>query len=71
MKAVLEFNLPDDDKEHKRAIHSLDLALALCTIEEYLRGVDKYNKGDDIEKIRETFYEILADHNIVLDDLIE
>ena len=45
--------------------------MALWDISQYLRKVDKYETGDDIEKIRETFCEILTRYDINLDNLIE
>ena len=71
MKAKLIYNLPEEEKEHRRAVMSLDLALALWDIGEYLRGVDKWDTGDDIEKIRKRFYEILEEYDINIDHLIE
>ena len=54
-----------------RVIHAEDMAMALWDISQYLRKVDKYETGDDIEKIRETFCEILTRYDINLDNLIE
>ena len=58
-------------KDHLRAVKSLDLAMSLFDVEQYLRGVDKHETGDDIEKIREEFYRILNKHDINLENLIE
>lgn len=71
MKATLRYNLPEEEKDFLRAAKALDLALTLWDIQQYLRGVDKWNTGDDIEKIREKFYDILNEHDINLDKLIE
>ncbi len=71
MKAQLTYNMPEDRLEFDRAIRADDMASALWNISQYLRGVDKYETGDDIEKIRETFYDILTQYDINLDKLIE
>lgn len=71
MKARLTYNLPEEEKDHLRAVKSLDLALALWDIEQYIRSVYKHGLGDDIEKIRDNFYTILSKHDINLDKLME
>ena len=79
-KAILEYNLsdPDDVMAHKRAIKSLDMAMALWDIvhntkkglEWSMEGkeIDKY---DALELVFEKIHEILDDHNINTDELIE
>jgi len=80
MKAILEFDLnePDDVTAHKRAVKSLDMAIALWDIEQYLRSHTKYAPDsmpqeayDALEKAREKFYEILNDHNIGMDEILK
>ena len=71
MKAILEYSLPEEEKEHLRATKSSDLALALWDIEQYLREIYKWKREYDIETIRNHFYSILADHDINLDNLME
>lgn len=78
-KATLEYDLsdPDDVMEHKRAVKSLDMALALWDIvhntkkglEWSMEGkeIDKY---DALELVYEKIHEILDNHNIVTDELI-
>jgi len=78
-KATLEYDLsdPDDDMEHKRAVKSLDMAMALWDIvhntkkglEWSMEGkeIDKY---DALELVYEKIHEILNDHNIITDELI-
>jgi hypothetical protein len=78
-KATLEYDLsdPDDVMEHKRAVKSLDMAMALWDIvhntkkglEWSMEGkeIDKY---DALELVYEKIREILDDHNINTDELI-
>jgi hypothetical protein len=79
-KAILEYNLsdPDDVMAHKRAIKSLDMAMALWDIvhntkkglEWSMEGkeIDKY---DALELVYEKIHEILGEHNIITDELID
>jgi hypothetical protein len=78
-KATLEYDLnePDDVIAHLRAVKSLDMAMALWEIvhntkkglEWSMEGkeIDKY---DALELVYEKIHEILGDHNIITDDLI-
>ena len=78
-KATLEYDLnePNDVLAHLRAVKSLDLALALWDIvhntkkglEWSMEGkeIDKY---DALELVYEKIHEILNDHNIITDELI-
>jgi hypothetical protein len=79
-KATLEYNLsdPEDAMAHLRAIKSLDMAMALWDIvhntkkglEWSMEGkeIDKY---DALELVFEKIHEILNDHNIITDELID
>lgn len=75
-KATLEYDLEDIDarQAHMRAIKSLDLALALSSFKEELRGKIKHTDSADeaeyLEKAWDLLHEKLDDYGIVLDDLI-
>jgi hypothetical protein len=71
MKATLEFNLPEDESTFRKAVNGPDMASALYEINEYLRGVDKYDTGDKIDEIRDKFFRILEDNSITFDKLFE
>ena len=45
MKAILEFNLPEDGEEHETAIKAMEWKWALQAVDGYLRRIVKY--GDD------------------------
>ena len=47
MKAILEYNLPDDIEEHRMAVHALDWALVSLEMDTYLRGRIKYGELPD------------------------
>jgi cell fate (sporulation/competence/biofilm development) regulator YmcA (YheA/YmcA/DUF963 family) len=78
-KAKIKYDLNDVDDvyAHKRAVKSLDMALALWEIthntkkglEWSMEGkeIDKY---DALEMVFEKIHEIISDHSIDLDDLI-
>ena len=79
-KAILEYDLNDvDDKyAHKRAVKSLDLALALWDIThntkkslEWAMEGKEIDKYDALEMVYEKIFEIISEHNISLDDLME
>ena len=77
--ATLTFDLNDSDDTiaHLRAVKSLDMAMALQNIvhntkkglEWSMEGkeIDKY---DALELVYEKIHEILNDHNIITDELI-
>lgn len=78
-EAILKFDLNDseDVMAHKRAVKSLDMAMALWEIthntkkglEWSLEGKD-LDKYDALELVFEKIYEILNDNNINCDELI-
>lgn len=62
MKAILEFNLPEDAEEFDTATNAYNYYHALGEVEQYLRKLDKYDDRDNIpiEEIREMFYNIVV-----------
>lgn len=78
-EAILKYDLNDTDDAmaHMRAVKSLDMALALWEIiYNTKKGIEWSMDGKDISKydaldmVYEKIYEILEEHNIKLDDLI-
>jgi hypothetical protein len=78
-KGILEFDLnePDDIMAHKRAVKSLDMVMALWTIThntkkslEWSMEGKEMDKYDALEMVYDKIYEILDEHNIKIDDLI-
>lgn len=77
-KIVYDLNEQEDVMAHKRAIKSLDLALALWNIThntkkslEWSMEGKEMDKYDALEMVFEKIHEIISEHNIDLDDLIE
>ena len=79
MRAILEFNLPDDQMELNRANQSLDMACALFDILQLRKAMERefetYNHTPEWERIvdfmAERISDILEEHNINIDRLIE
>jgi hypothetical protein len=74
MKAILEFNLPEEEEEFKMATQGQKLYVAIHSIEAYLRSKTKHapdSMSDDTYKAyqdcREDFYRILNEYNIDLE----
>jgi hypothetical protein len=79
-KARLEFDLNDhDDKiSHLRAVKSLDMAMALWDIThntkkglEWSMEGKELDKYDVLELVFDKIYEILKEHNISVDELMD
>jgi len=72
MKATIEFDLPDEQEDLERCIHSLDWALTVHDLDQELRKFLKYGHtfktpDDALETIRQRLFDILEEHNINLD----
>jgi hypothetical protein len=77
--ATLTYDLNDhgDIEAHKRAIKSLDMAIALYDMDQYLRSQTKYAPDsmppevyDALDKTRDKLHEIMSERSIYLDVLI-
>jgi len=71
MKAVLEFNLPEEKVEFTTASNAASYFVALEEFAEHLRRRLKYEENSEVvaselEKIRTEFFNILEDNNIDL-----
>lgn len=74
MKAILEFDLPEDKNDFHIASHAMDWALTVFDIDQLLRTKLKYGHtfksiDEALEFIREELYTILANHDINTDDI--
>jgi hypothetical protein len=71
MKAVLEFNLPDEQAEHYCAIKGQDMLNVLFELKSELRSMLKYGdlpeqQYEIVEKIQDFLISSLNDHEINL-----
>ena len=79
MRAILEFNLPDDQIEFNRASQSLDMACALFDIlqlrkkmfRKYESYIDTPEWSSVVDFMGDEIAEILENYNINVDKLIE
>ena len=74
MKAILEFELPEDQEEYQYAVNAPKIYLALWDIKQLIRSKLKYNSDNltDIELkqwvvMQDEFYCILDNNNLKLD----
>ena len=74
MKAILEFNLPEDQNEYQMANDASNMFNALWDMSQWLRKQNKHipdNVSDTelntLEKCREEFINVLINNNINLD----
>lgn len=79
MKAKLIFNLDDldDDMAHKRALASTDMALVLWELVhnskktlEWAMESDTINRYDALDMVYKRIHDLLEEHNINVDTLI-
>lgn len=73
MKAILEFNLPEDKFEYETAVQSVAMWGVLYDMQAELRAMYKYGdytaeQNQIIEKIRDGLTELLNEYNVKLND---
>ena len=74
MKALLEFDLPEDESEHRLAIDGWKWKSVVIDIADKLRNALKYEEGLTpetdayLEKFREEVFQLMGDHNLNLYD---
>jgi hypothetical protein len=74
MKAILEFNLPEDNQEFELATKGLKFWSVLWELDQSLRAKTKYasddlpqEKYDAYQEIRDVLREIISDNNLSFD----
>ena len=74
MKAILEFNLPDDQQEYDLANSGLSFWNVLWELDQELRTKTKYasddlskDKYDAYQEIRDLLHELMSENNVNLD----
>jgi hypothetical protein len=77
-KGILEYDLsnPDDMVSYLRAVKSLDMALILWDMEQYLRSQLKYNEqlSDEeyktFQKVKEKLIQLMLQYNVSIDEIL-
>lgn len=69
MKATLEFNLPEDQAEHKLALHGSEWMIVAHTLAESIRSKLKYAEHSEetvkvLEGIRAELFEEIRDRGL-------
>jgi len=64
MKAILEFNLPEEKDEYDFANNGLNYYLTLVEFDHWLRSEYKYNGNEAMYEIREKLQQFINDNNI-------
>ena len=74
MKAILEFNLPEDNQEFELATKGLKFWSVLYDLDQSLRAKTKYasddlpqEKYDAYQEIRDELRELMSDNNLSFD----
>jgi len=70
MKAILEFNLPDDNYEHMRAVHCNQAWASLYEIDSLCRNILKHGT-DDYKTVEELAQAIRAEAGTALSQMEE
>ena len=74
MKAILEFNLPDDDQEYTLANNASNFWSVLWELDQDLRAKTKYasddlpqDKYDAYQEVRDKLRELMSESNVSFD----
>lgn len=72
MKAIFEFNLPEDQKEYEVAQQANKMQSFLWEFSQQLREYEKYghnftDANNAVSRIREEFYKILDNYRVNID----
>lgn len=66
MKAILEFNLPEDNQDFDMATKASKMYCTLWELDQWLRGEIKYN-GKELDEVRDKLRELMNDNRIDFD----
>ena len=69
MKAILEFNLPEERDEHTLAVKAPNMYGALWDIDQWLRAKIKYEDRFEFQEVREQLHEILWENGFQIDEV--
>jgi len=66
MKAILKFELPQDNQEFELATKASKMYCTLWDFDQWLRGEIKYN-GKELNEVRDKLRELMNDNRIDFD----
>lgn len=66
MKAILEFNLPEERNEHLLAVKSANIYSILLDIDQWLRSKIKHEDREEFEEVREELHLLMEQHGFNL-----
>jgi len=66
MKAILEFQLPEDNQEFELATKASKMYCTLWELDQWLRGEIKYN-GKELDEVRDKLRGLMNDNRIDFD----
>jgi hypothetical protein len=66
MKAILEFNLPEDKENFDLANNALNYYSALFEFDQWLRSEYKYNNKEEMYEVRRKLNKIINENNITI-----
>ena len=66
MKAILEFNLPEDQERFDFANNGFNYYMALSEMDQWLRSEYKYNGKEAMFEVRQKLNEIINENNVKL-----
>lgn len=71
MKAILEFNLPEDELDLSNAINGNKFKLILWDMDQHLRSIVKYSENEEevrvAEELRDKLQEYFSQYNISIE----
>lgn len=70
MKAILEFNLPEDNAEHKWALNGFKWMSICHELDQWLRSAAKYEDRDTVtvDEVRARIHEEMEESGLSFDD---
>ena len=64
MKAILEFNLPEDKENFEFATNGFNYYMALSEMDQWLRSEYKYNDKEEMYAVREKLNYFISENNV-------
>ena len=64
MKAILEFNLPEDKEDFDFATNGINYYSALVEFDQWLRSEYKYNGNEPMFEVRKKLNEFINENNV-------